>query len=107
MSRIVRVLATAVADIDYMFGWLARRSPPGAVTWYAALSEALARISDSPDHYSLVAESSSRWNRRIQQALFKTTRGRRYRIIFEATDTEVRILRVRGPGQAPLRKRDL
>jgi plasmid stabilization system protein ParE len=106
MSR-VRILARAEVDIGQMFDWLTRRSPQGAANWYAALLTALSRIAKSPDHYSVVAESSSRWNRRIQQALFKTARGRRYRIIFEATDVEVRVLRVRGPGQPPLRRRDV
>jgi len=57
--------------------------------------------------FSILSEALPRWNRGIHQALFKTPRGRRYRIVFELTETEIRILRVRGPGQPPLRRRDV
>jgi plasmid stabilization system protein ParE len=107
MSRSLRFLARARADIDRIFGWLDRRSPQGAATWYDALFEAVGRIVEAPDSYPVAAESLSRWNRRIHQALFKTPRGNRYRIVFELTETDIRILRVRGPGQPPLRRRDL
>lgn len=107
MSRSLRILARAGADIDRIFVWLARRSPQGAASWYTALTGAVARISQAPEQYAGAAEALPRWNRRIHQALFKTARGRRYRIVFELTDTEIRILRVRGPGQPPLRRRDL
>ena len=38
----------------------------------------------------------------VRQALFKTRRGRIYRMLFTIVGNEVRILRVRGPGQAPV-----
>src|SRR5437588_54900 len=107
MSRILRILARARADIDRIFDWLEKRSPQGAATWYGALFEAVARIGENPEGFSILSEALPRWNREIHQALFKTPRGRRYRIVFELTETEIRILRVRGPGQPPLRRRDL
>jgi plasmid stabilization system protein ParE len=107
MSRSLRVVARGRGDIDHIFEWLEQRSPSGAVNWYRALVEAVARVAESPETYSNAAEASPRWNRDIRQALFKTRRGRRYRIIFELTDSEVVILRIRGPGQKPLRRRDL
>src|SRR5437588_5891206 len=107
MSRRLRILARAGADIDRIFDWLAGRSPQGAANWYAALVAAVDRIAETPEQFAVAAESLPRWNRDIHQAPFKTARGRRYRLIFELTDTEVRILRVRGPGQPPVRRRDL
>jgi len=107
MSRLPRILAKARADIDHIFNWLERRSPQGAATWYSALFAAVGKITASPHGYAVVSEALPRWNRKIHQAFFKTPRGKRYRIIFELTDTEIRILRVRGPGQPPLRGRDL
>jgi plasmid stabilization system protein ParE len=107
MNRIVRIFARARADIEEIFNWLERRSPPGAATWYYALLRSLERIAQNPDRHSIIAEATPRWHRKILQALFKTRRGRRYRVVFEVTEAEIRILRIRGPGQPPLRGRDL
>lgn len=38
----------------------------------------------------------------VRQALFKTRRGRVYRALFFLEGRDVFILRVRGPGQAPV-----
>jgi hypothetical protein len=35
----------------------------------------------------------------VQQFLFKTPRGRKYRILYTIVGDEVRVLHVRGPGQ--------
>jgi hypothetical protein len=53
------------------------------------------------------APESGPLKRSLRQAPFKTRRGRVYRIVFEASENEIMILRVRGPGQSPLRRRDL
>jgi plasmid stabilization system protein ParE len=94
-------------DTETIFSWLQQRSPQGATTWYEALREAVKSVAARPEIYPAFPEAMPRWNRQIHQALFKTPRGRRYRIVFEWTDTEIRILRVRGPGQRPLRSQDL
>lgn len=107
MTRTLRTFPRADADIERIFVWLAKRSPQGAATWYAAFSIAIGRIVDKPMSFAVAAEALPRWNRDIRQALFKTSRGNRYRIVFELIDAEIRILRVRGPGQPRLRRRDL
>jgi plasmid stabilization system protein ParE len=107
MRQPPRILERAREDVQRIFDWLERRSPQGAVNWYVALVDAVERIAENPESYAITSEALPRWNREIHQALFKTPRGRRYRIIFELTETEIRILRVRGPGQPPLRGRDL
>jgi hypothetical protein len=53
------------------------------------------------------AAESHPLKRDLRHKLFKTRRGRIYRIVFEPGDAEIVILRVRGPGQAPLKRRDL
>lgn len=107
MIRATRVLARANKDIERIFDWLGVRSTAGAGNWYDALLLTFDRIGGDPTAYPLASEACLRWSRQIREALFKTSRGKRYRIVFEVTDIEVLILRVRGPGQPPLRKRDL
>jgi plasmid stabilization system protein ParE len=96
----------ARADVDGIFNWLVGRSVEGAISWYLAFRAAAQRITESPELYSVAPESQS-LHRAVRQALFMTRRGRRYRIVFDVSEVEVFILRVRGPGQAPLRSRDL
>jgi plasmid stabilization system protein ParE len=107
MTRSLRIFPRADADVERIFVWLARRSPQGAAAWYAAFSATIGRIVDNPVGFAVASEALPRWNRDIRQTLFKTARGNRYRIVFELTESEIRILRVRGPGQPPLRRRDL
>jgi plasmid stabilization system protein ParE len=107
MSRTVRILAQAKSDIEQIFAWIESRSPKGAAAWYRTLFDAVEKIAAVPEGYPLITESTPRWNRKLHQALFKTARGNRYRAVFELTDVEIRILRIRGPGQPPLRRRDI
>jgi plasmid stabilization system protein ParE len=106
MSRRLQIVQRAQLDVDAIFNWLAPRSVQGAISWYLAFRRAIDKISESPESFAQAAESP-RLGIQVRQALFKTRRGRTYRIVFEATETEIMILRVRGPGQAPLRPRDL
>lgn len=107
MSRIRRIHPRAGADMSHIFSWLERRSPRGAAAWYDALFQAIDRIAENPESFSTIPESRPRWQRAFHQALFKTPHGNPYRIVFEVTDTELRILRIRTLGQPPLRRRDL
>jgi plasmid stabilization system protein ParE len=105
MSRPLRVLGRAAADVDDIFNWLARRSVVGAISWYAAFHSELSQIASSPESFAEAAESRPLgWP--LRQALFKTRRGRIYRVLFQLFETEIIVLRVRGPGQPPLRRRD-
>lgn len=106
MNRTLRIVERARADVDSIFAWLIHRSVRGAITWYLAFRQAAASIALSPETFATAMESHC-LDRPIRQATFKTRRGRLYRIVFELTETEIKILRVRGPGQRPLRERDL
>jgi plasmid stabilization system protein ParE len=106
MSHTIRIVERARADVDAIFAWIAPRSVRGAISWYLAFRRAIDRIGDAPESLPQAAESH-RLRRQLREALFKTRRGRTYRIVFEVFETEVLILRVRGPGQAPLRKPDV
>ncbi len=106
MSRTLRILERARADVGEIFNWLARRSVRGAVTWYLAFRHAVAKIAASPESLGEAPEAAS-LGRPLRQSLFKTRRGRLYRIIVEFSAADILILRVRGPGQPRLQRREL
>jgi len=106
MNRTLRILERAASDVDGIFEWLTPRSVRGAIAWYLAFRRAVDRIAETPASFAQAPEAD-RLGRDLRQALFKTRRGRTYRIVFEFDDSEIRLLRVRGPGQSPLRTRDV
>jgi hypothetical protein len=81
-------------------------SPLGAARWYGAFLAAARDLSDSPERHALAPESEV-LDRQVRQRFFKTRRGRTYRILFVVAADEVRVLRVRGPGQPPISAKDL
>lgn len=91
-EAVVRVIAT----------WLAERSRDGASRWLEALETALKRLAENADSCSLADESELVPEHVLQQFLFKTRRGRTFRGVFTIVGDEVRVLRIRGTGQAPL-----
>jgi plasmid stabilization system protein ParE len=97
----VVVLARARGDVDAIYTWLRRRSPSGAVRWYTAFLQAANSLGVNPDRHGFAPESTE-VGRAIHQKIFKTRSGRNYRMLFIIFDNEVRVLRVRGPGQPPL-----
>jgi plasmid stabilization system protein ParE len=92
--------------VDGIFNWLVHRSVRGAISWYLAFGRAVEKIAASPEIFAEAPESRP-LARQLRQALFKTRRGRIYRIVFELSDAEIILLRVRGPGQPRLRRREL
>jgi plasmid stabilization system protein ParE len=106
-SRRLRIHEFARADVHKILIWISNRSPQGAAIWRKTFEDAVAKLLAAPEQYPAAGESSSRWKRNIRQAIFKTKQGRPYRILFETGEDEVRILRVRGPGQPPLRPRQI
>jgi plasmid stabilization system protein ParE len=106
MAFKVLFLRRAQADVDVVYQWLAKRSSVGAANWYAALLNAAAALEDDPNSCPTAPEAKG-LRLDIRQRLFKTPRGRNYRILFVIAGKEVRVLRVRGPGQAPLKARDI
>jgi toxin ParE1/3/4 len=101
MTYSVRVLRRARDDVDAMFQWIHERSPAGAASWHTAWLEAAHSLAENPFQFALAAENEQ-FDHEVRERFFKTRRGRRYRIVFSIVETEVRILRVRGPGQRPL-----
>ena len=97
----VRILPRAEFDVQQIYNWIGERSPEGAHRWWLAFEEAIAGIKQQPSGFALALEAQ--WiDREIRQLLFKTAHGRYYRAIYVIVGNEVRILRVRGPGQPDL-----
>lgn len=89
-------------DSFYRFAteYLYKGSPQGAAAWLDAYRQARMRLASDADRCSQ-AEEAEHFDIDVKQVLFKSRRGRIYRMLFTIVGNEVRILRVRGPGQAP------
>lgn len=97
----LQILPRAERDVQRIFNYISERSSAGAQRWWIAFDEASRRVTNSPRAYPVAAEQSIS-SFELRPFLFKTRRGRVYRGVFAIVNDEVRILRVRGPGQAPL-----
>ncbi len=97
------VLPRAQADIESIIRYIAERSPQGALAWQERWDEALVELRKSPLASALAPESAN-YGSEIRQLLFKTRRGRTYRVLFTVVGRGVFILTVRGPGQDLLRR---
>ena len=73
MTLCLNILPGAEQDAQHIFDHISKRSLQGASAWWFAFEDA-----------------------------FKTRHGRSYRFVFTRVGDELRILRVRGPGQPPL-----
>ena len=106
MAFKVVLLRRAQADVDAIYKWIMKRSSSGAVSWYNAFLDAAAAIERNPESCAAAPEGK-RLHLNLRQRLFKTARGRSYRILFVIANKQVRVLRVRGPGQPSLTRRDI
>ncbi|HLQ46149.1 MAG TPA: type II toxin-antitoxin system RelE/ParE family toxin [Planctomycetaceae bacterium] len=103
-----RVLMEPRAKSQFMqiVRWLCRRTTEGAARWIDAFEQMIDDLEDHADNCGL-AEENSLVSREIRETRFKTKHGRTYRAVFTILNGQVRILAIRGPGQAPLKRRDL
>lgn len=102
----VHELRRAQADVRSIAHWLAERSPKGAGAWLRAYDEMIRRLEKQADSCGSAYESEN-WDLDVRQSLFHTRRGRVYRALFLIEGHDVFILRVRGPGQAPIEPAEL
>jgi plasmid stabilization system protein ParE len=106
MKYKVIALHRAEEDVGHITRWIAERSLQGAEAWLDAYEQVLAHLAENADSLATAPESVD-CNIPLKQALFKTAHGRTYRAVFTIAGNEVRILRVRGPGQPPLQDDEL
>jgi plasmid stabilization system protein ParE len=102
----VVVQAGARLDVANIYDWIASRSAEGAQRWLDQFEKVAAALETNPFIAPLAPESGS-FDIEIRSIVFRTRSGRAYRAVFTVTGDEVRILRVRGPGQPPLKPRDV
>lgn len=86
------------ADIRTILSWIDQRSHAGALAWHRSWQETLRSIREHADQFGTAPESDDHAES-IQQAIFKTRRGRPYRALFVIRDRDVYVLHIRGPGQ--------
>ena len=98
MKFTIRSTRTARREFDEIFDYIKSRSRPGADAWANAFEEALFRLEQNADGCPL-AEESAYFEFEVHEAIFKTRRGMRYRILFTIRGNTVTILHIRGPGQ--------
>ncbi len=98
MSFRVTAHRRAEEDVAQVATWLASQSLEGAARWLDAYDNMIDQLRDSPLSFGLAPENEM-VDSEIRQALFKTRRGRVYRAVFSIEGDEVRVLRIRSPGQ--------
>jgi toxin ParE1/3/4 len=101
MAFRLRILPRAERDAQLLFDWINERSPRGARRWWEAYCEARASLQRSPLSCAVAPEAAS-CDCDVRHLLFRTRQGNYYRLLFLVVENEVRILRVRGPGQPDL-----
>jgi plasmid stabilization system protein ParE len=106
MKYRVVVSRQALRDVRATFSWIAQQSLPGAQRWRNAFDSAIQRLESNPLGCGRAGEADDFVDRELRQILFKTRRGRTYRAVFVVAGNEVRVLRVRGPGQQDLTDAD-
>lgn len=105
MFRVIN-LPKADADVSSIFEYIYSKSARGAETWLNAYQYARKRLAVNADSCPLKDESH-RFEIEVRESLFSTRHGKPYRLIFTIAGDEVRILRVRGPGQSAIDPGDI
>jgi len=100
----VIILPQAESDSQQIYNWLHKRSPQGAENWYQALVDAVENIAQQGEIYGLAPEAEH-LKRTVQQKLFRTPKGRTYRIMYEIEKDNLFLLHIRTPGQKLTRDR--
>src|SRR4249919_1860497 len=106
MNYTVRVLRKAQQDIASCYAYLAERSRQGAANWFNRFVETRERLANELPNRPLATESRF-VEYEIREVLFKTRRGKPYRILFTVVGNEVHVLRIRGPGRDELGEYEL
>jgi plasmid stabilization system protein ParE len=94
----IRILWRAERDIDQILTWLGERSAQGANSWKIALKNALTTLASSADSFGHAPENEDQ-ELDVRQMMFRTSKGRNYRLLYTIEDAMVYVMHVRSPGQ--------
>jgi hypothetical protein len=83
------------------YQWIAANSLDGANRWFDEFLRRLRFLGEFPFMYGLAPESEL-FSEPVRQAVFKTRRGRRYRLVYVVRGDMVTVFSIRGPGQPPI-----
>lgn len=106
MNYSLHIGRRARRDLQQIYSWIAERSQSGAQRWFEAFERAASQVARDPLAFGTALGDEAN-DAELREFLFKTRRGRIYRGLFCIVEDEVRILRVRGPGQPPLRSDEI
>jgi plasmid stabilization system protein ParE len=106
VSYTLSILEHAEDDYSRMYQYILKRSPAGATRWEESLEQGLARLLENPLSFGFAPEND-KLDIELRQLLFGTKQGLTYRAIFTIEANIIYILRFRGPGQRPLKAKEL
>jgi len=86
------------ADAAVIFDWIAKRSPDGAIRWLEAFEAAARKLQTQADQ-CVPAPEADEIGIDLRQLIFRTRRGRPYRLLFVIRDDVVHLTAIRGAGQ--------
>jgi plasmid stabilization system protein ParE len=101
MTYRVLISDAATDEVAFIYKWLYRQSRQGAHRWHDAFDRLIIALETTPERHPLASEATMQAEG-VREVHFRTPKGHRYRVLFVIVDDEVRILHVRGPGQAPI-----
>jgi plasmid stabilization system protein ParE len=101
-----RVVLRPIAERDLIEAadWIAERAPQGAARWFNGFLERLQALEDNPESYAL-AQEAAYLSIPLRELLYRT-KSSVSRALFVIVDDEVRVLRIRRPGQDLLQRED-
>lgn len=98
MKYRVQIQPRAVADVTQIFDWIGTQSPSGARRWFDEFMRVLESVAANPLGFGFAPENKQA-TAEIHQAIFRTRRGKPYRVVFYVEEDNVHIVHVRGHGQ--------
>jgi len=101
VNYLINILPRAESDFQQMYSYIQERSSEGAIRWRQAFDAGVDRLTHNPFIYDLAPEDKH-FDFEMRQLLFKTRHGRTYRAVYRIDENVVVVLRICGPGQAPL-----
>lgn len=98
MRYAVQLTTEAYENIEGILTWITEQSVAGAMTWSNRFDEILDDLAEDPQRFPLAPESNYDGTE-IRQIIFRTRRGKPYRVLFSIQNDVVYIRHIRGPGQ--------